>query len=146
MVNNNPVAMILFNENKDILFGKRSDGKGWCFPGGKSEPGESTTLAAIRETKEETGISIFPSEINLIGDIFTFDELDGVNTHMKSTIYFNKYVFPNNFKPIITEELTEFMWMSSEKALKELNLFLPTRQVLLGLKKEIENSKLKLIH
>jgi 8-oxo-dGTP pyrophosphatase MutT (NUDIX family) len=46
----------------EILLLKRQyrEGKsnGWCLPGGKVDPGESSIDAAIRETFEESGIKI----------------------------------------------------------------------------------------
>ncbi len=30
----------------------------WAFPGGRSEPGESSAEAAVREVKEEVGLSV----------------------------------------------------------------------------------------
>lgn len=48
--------------DNEILLLKRQyrEGKsnGWCLPGGKVEPGESSIDGAIRETFEESGIKI----------------------------------------------------------------------------------------
>lgn len=41
-----------------ILLTKRNDFHVWCLPSGGVEQGESVAEAAIRETKEETGIDI----------------------------------------------------------------------------------------
>lgn len=41
-----------------ILLTKREDFEIWCLPSGGVEEGESLTEAAIRETKEETGIDV----------------------------------------------------------------------------------------
>jgi 8-oxo-dGTP diphosphatase len=49
----------------NILFGQRPEGKPWSgwweLPGGKLEPGESSTEALTRELKEELGISVTES-------------------------------------------------------------------------------------
>lgn len=41
-----------------ILLGRRVDTSNWELPGGKIEPGETTSAAAIREVAEETGVAI----------------------------------------------------------------------------------------
>ncbi|MES0372167.1 MAG: (deoxy)nucleoside triphosphate pyrophosphohydrolase [Mariprofundaceae bacterium] len=50
-----------FNDNKELLLLKRPDGvhQGglWSFPGGKVETNETPLNAAVRELKEETGLS-----------------------------------------------------------------------------------------
>lgn len=50
-------ATIVMNEQKEILLIK-GPRRGWEMPGGQVEEGESLKDAAIRETKEETGIDI----------------------------------------------------------------------------------------
>ena len=54
----NFTAACIVNENGEILLQKRGDFKGWGFPGGALELGESAEEALIREVKEETGIDI----------------------------------------------------------------------------------------
>ncbi len=48
----------VFNENGEILLQKRSDVGKWGFPGGAMELGESAEETAIREFKEETGLTV----------------------------------------------------------------------------------------
>ena len=50
-------ATIVLNENKEILLIKGPK-RGWEMPGGQVEEGESLKAAAIRETKEESGLDI----------------------------------------------------------------------------------------
>ena len=54
------VLVMVSDENGNILVQDRldPDWPGICFPGGHVEPGESFTEAAIRETFEETGLTI----------------------------------------------------------------------------------------
>jgi 8-oxo-dGTP diphosphatase len=50
-------AAIVMNENNELLLIK-GPRRGWEMPGGQVEEGESLSQAAIRETKEESGIDI----------------------------------------------------------------------------------------
>lgn len=50
-------AAIVLNERNEILLIK-GPRRGWEMPGGQVEEGESMKEAAIRETKEESGIDI----------------------------------------------------------------------------------------
>ena len=54
------VLVMVENELGQILVENRidPDWPGICFPGGHVEPGEAFTTAAIRETWEETGLTI----------------------------------------------------------------------------------------
>lgn len=54
------VLVMVENEKGQLLMQKRldPDWPGICFPGGHVEPGESFTNAAVRETWEETGLTI----------------------------------------------------------------------------------------
>ncbi len=54
------VLVMVENEMGQLLVEDRLDASwpGICFPGGHVEPGEAFTAAAIRETFEETGLTI----------------------------------------------------------------------------------------
>ncbi|MCA0969236.1 NUDIX hydrolase [Halobacillus litoralis] len=50
-------AAIVLNDRQELLLIK-GPRRGWEMPGGQVEEGESLTDAAIRETKEESGVEI----------------------------------------------------------------------------------------
>ncbi|MCF7923849.1 MAG: NUDIX domain-containing protein [Candidatus Izimaplasma sp.] len=54
----NACAVVIINQNNEILLQKRSDNLLWGLPGGLIELDESITEAAIREVKEETNLEI----------------------------------------------------------------------------------------
>ena len=56
-------VMVILNDKDEVLLLKRSptanwQPNNWGFPGGKIEPGEAPLDAAVRETKEETGLDV----------------------------------------------------------------------------------------
>lgn len=54
-----PVVAAVVTSHLGVLAGRRRDGKPpWTFIAGEIEPGESSTDAAIREVKEETGLEV----------------------------------------------------------------------------------------
>ncbi|MFG1998189.1 NUDIX hydrolase [Spirillospora sp. NPDC048911] len=50
------VNVAVTNNNGEILMIHRTDNDNWALPGGAIDLGESVAEAAIRETKEETGV------------------------------------------------------------------------------------------
>lgn len=52
------VNVVVENDKGEILMIRRTDNGNWALPGGAIDLGESVTQAAIRETKEETGIDV----------------------------------------------------------------------------------------
>jgi 8-oxo-dGTP diphosphatase len=60
------VAGLLLDSQGRVLLAQRPEGKHlaglWEFPGGKCEPGESATMALVRELREELGIEAEPGE------------------------------------------------------------------------------------
>ncbi|MEG4277557.1 NUDIX domain-containing protein [Microcoleus sp. MON1_C1] len=51
-------GVIVLDSRGWILLEKRSDCGMWGLPGGRIEPGESVTEAAVREVYEETGLTV----------------------------------------------------------------------------------------
>lgn len=59
-------AIIIRNENGQILLQERTDRNKWGLPGGCQDLGEDLRFTAVREACEETGIKLDPYEIELI--------------------------------------------------------------------------------
>lgn len=59
-------AIIIRNENGQILLHERTDRDKWGLPGGCQDLGEDLRITAVREAFEETGIKLDPNEIELI--------------------------------------------------------------------------------
>ena len=57
------VGLVVRNAKGDILLERRSDNGLWGLPGGRVEPGESLTQTALREAKEETGLTILVTRL-----------------------------------------------------------------------------------
>lgn len=59
-------AIIIRNENEQILLQERTDRNKWGLPGGCQDLGEDLRFTAVREAYEETGIKLDPYDIELI--------------------------------------------------------------------------------
>ena len=59
-------AIIIKNENGQILLQERTDRNKWGLPGGCQDLGENLRATAVREAFEETGIKLDPNSIKLI--------------------------------------------------------------------------------
>ena len=66
------VAVVVRGDGGTILLERRSDCGWWGLPGGRVEPGESVEQAAIREVREETGLSV-----RITGLVGVYSEPDG---------------------------------------------------------------------
>ena len=62
------VNVAVTNDAGEILLIRRTDNGNWALPGGAVDLGESLTQAAVRETREETGVDC---EITGLSGIYT---------------------------------------------------------------------------
>lgn len=98
-----------------ILLIRRDDNGNWSMPGGAMDPGESLTDCAVRETLEETGISIAVTD--LVG-IWT-DPLhrieytsDGEVRQEFTVIYAGRYL---SGEPTPSKESLSVEWVDAAK-------------------------------
>ena len=99
-------ATVVINEKKELLLIKGPK-RGWEMPGGQVEEGESLKDAAVRETKEESGIDI---EVVKFGGIF-----QNVDCSICNTLFSAK---PIGGKLTTSSESLEVGFFPIEEALK----------------------------
>ena len=100
------VAALVTNENGEILLVK-SPWRGWEYPGGLIEPGETFQEALHREIREESGVEV---EITGFVGICKNVEKDIVNIDFTARYICGELT--------TSEESTEVVWATPEEAMK----------------------------
>ena len=99
-------AGIFFTDGKQVLLLQRrkdkEEGGTWALPAGKAHKDESYIQAAIRETKEETGLESIPGE--------RFDTIEGDYGDLNFVCYMYKVQKPFTIK--ITDEHLDWKWLA----------------------------------
>lgn len=101
------VAVAVVTSDRGVLLGRRRDGNPpWALPGGKAEAGETAADAAVRETAEETGLTV-----GAAGEI-------GRRVHPATgrLIVYVAAVTAEGSEARPGDELTEVRWASPEEA------------------------------
>lgn len=110
-------AIIIENENKEILLQERTDKNIWGLPGGCQELGEQLEDTVIREAYEETGIKLNKDDLVLI------DTLSG---ETRKNSYPNGDIVYNNtslyLAKILTSNVKNMQGDSETKRLKFFSL------------------------
>lgn len=120
-----PVVAAIVTSEHGVLAGRRNDGRPpWTFIAGEIEPGESSADAAVREVKEETGLTV------LAGD----REIGRrVHPHTGRTMIYLACAPTGSTNAIVgdEDELAEVRWLSLPEVDDLLpGLFAPVRDYL----------------
>ena len=103
---------IVRNEKGEILMIFRR-GK-WDFPKGKVEAGEDNATAALREVREETGVTARITEGKTISIFHTYDTYG--QKMLKETVWFPmRALSQHNLTPQTEEEIAQAVWIPAEK-------------------------------
>lgn len=106
------VNVVVANEADEILLIRRSDNDNWALPGGAIDLGESTAQAAVRETKEETGIDC---EVTGLVGIYTDPKhiiLYTSNGEARQEFSIVLTARPVGGQPTTSDESTEVRWVA----------------------------------
>ena len=110
-------AIIIRNENGQILLQERTDRNKWGLPGGCQDLGEDLRFTAVREAYEETGIKLNPYEIELI------DTLSGES---RKNSYPNGDIVYNNTSLYLADiSLVDANNLKGDSETKRLQFFYP---------------------
>lgn len=110
-------AIIIRNENGQILLQERTDRNKWGLPGGCQDLGEDLRITAVREAYEETGIKLDSNEIELI------DTLSGES---RKNSYPNGDIVYNNTSLYLAEvSMMDASNLKGDSETKKLRFFNP---------------------
>ena len=111
-------GIILFNDNesrKFLLLNYPS--KHWDFVKGKMENGETTHETALRETKEETGITDVEFLDGFEEEIEYYFRAENQDIHKKVIFFLGK---TKTLDIILSHEHLDFIWLDYDNALNKI--------------------------
>ena len=110
-------GIILFNDNKNRKFLLLNyPSKHWDFVKGKMENGETTHETALRETKEETGISDVEFIDGFEEEIEYYFYADNQEIHKKVIFFLGK---TKTIDVILSHEHLDYIWLEFNNALNK---------------------------
>ena len=125
-MNYNSSHICIFNKNGQVLLLKRAKNdewmpNHWSIPGGRRKEGETLLQNIIRETLEETNLTIFPPFIRFLPEI----------SEKLNHVFFTTSRFTGSVK--LDHENSEYIWISPEN--------IPERSSVPNLKAEVYAAK-----
>lgn len=103
----------IFDPEGRLLLAQRADAGTWCMPGGAADVGESPSAGAVREVREETGLTV--RAVRLIG---AFDNrtwgLPSISQHVYYLVFECEVI---SGELTTSSETTDFRWVTEEEAM-----------------------------
>lgn len=104
------VSAFVLNDNEQLLMIRRTDNGYYALPGGRHELGETMTQTVVRETEEETGITV---EVTSLVGIYSNPEhvlaYDDGEVRQEFSICFRARLVAGS--PRTSDESSEVVWV-----------------------------------
>lgn len=114
------VAAVVFRDERGRVLAVRKRGTSrFMLPGGKPEPGENAAETAVREVREEVGLSITASSLSLLGT-FRAPAANEAGREVEGTIFLAQE--PLRTTPHPCAEIEELVWVAPTGADETLAL------------------------
>lgn len=114
---------VIFRRNRgndpEIALVSMKDGKVWCLPKGIVEKGEETSETAVREVREETGLS--GRVVRKIGDISYWYYIKDDNTKCRKTVHFYLLEYMSGSTSDHNWEVESAEWVPIDEALERVS-------------------------
>lgn len=111
------LAVVLHQDRALLVRRKNPPDAGlWGFPGGHVEWGETVGQAAIRELREETGVSAMPLTYLPPLDVVVPDDQGGTQFHFLLAPVLCRY---QSGKPVAQDDVTEAAWIDCDQITRE---------------------------
>ncbi len=122
------VGAVVMHQNRILLIrrGKEPAKGEWAIPGGRVELGETLHEAAMREVKEETGVSIRPGKLIYFFETIQPDPDGRIRFHYVIFDFMAKYL---SGEPTPRDDAMDARWVSAAEA-DTYNLNTKTRDLL----------------
>ncbi|MBV8121869.1 MAG: NUDIX hydrolase [Alphaproteobacteria bacterium] len=109
---------VIVSDGERILLGHATRSPRWDIPKGEAEPDEAFAAAAVRELREETGLSVMPAELTPLGvhaylrgkDLALFGWMPPVMPDPKTLNCHSTFTLPNGTQLPEFDRFALFSW------------------------------------